>query len=512
MAGLEFEFNFRSPPRGVGDRGDDDRPMRILVIGDFSGRAARGIANLSDLDRRPTPAVDVDNFDALLGKVAPALQLRAGTAGTTAIDIGFHSLEDFHPDQLYRRLPMFEDLRAIRAGLQQHDSFDDAAQRLRQRVGLDTPAEIPAAAAALPGTEDDGATMDRLLGRTASAPAATAATAPASGLQAMLRDIVAPHIARIAPAHQAQYLAAADAAVAQQMRDLLHAPTFQALEANWRALRWMVAELDLGENLRLHLLDTSKDELRADLKGAGADLEQSALYRLLVDKGSRAPGGKPWDLIAGCFEFGMNDADIDLLAFLGAVAMHAGGPLIANAHDSMVGCESIAATPDPRDWQAAAPEIERRWQALRMSVIAPAIGLALPRVLLRQPYGAKTDAIDSFPFEETAGDLAHASLLWGNAGLACALLIGRAFLSGGWGMDPNDERDLGDLPAYIHEVDGERELYPVAEAHMSERAAEAMLARGLIPVAGLKTQNAARLLRFQSIAEPAAGLAGAWAS
>ena len=76
MAGLEFEFNFRSPPRG-GDRGDDDRPMRILVIGDFSGRASRRVAGVGDLDQRPTSAVDVDNFDALLDKLAPTLHLPA---------------------------------------------------------------------------------------------------------------------------------------------------------------------------------------------------------------------------------------------------------------------------------------------------------------------------------------------------------------------------------------------------------------------------------------------------
>src|SRR5262249_33517358 len=113
-------------------------------------------------------------------------------------------------------------------------------------------------------------------------------------------------------------------------------------------------------------------------------------------------------------------------------------------------------------------------------------------------------------FAEHRSEPAHEDYLWGSPAMACALLIGRAFLARGWSMQPGDEQDIGGLPACIVERGGEREMLPCAEAWLSERAGEAMLARGLMPLLSLKNQNTARLMRFQSLAEPVTPLSGPW--
>ncbi len=342
--------------------------MRILLMGDFSGRGNRGTESAAGLGSRPILSIDVDNFDQILARIGPSLHLPGEDAAAGAA-ITFAELDDFHPDRLLRDLKLFKALRETRAQLRD-------------------PATFAAAAAAVRSTaEDDSVTMQRLLG--AKSGAATPDPSPPAGrpagIQHLIRNIVAPHIVPDAPPHQAQYLASVDAAIAGQMRSILHHPAFQALESAWRGVRWLISELETGEQLQLHLLDVSPGELRADMNAAGGDPGKSELYRLLVERGSQAPGGEPWSLLAADCTFGMTHADIDLLAFLGVIASQAGGPFVAAAAPGFLGCDSLAATPDPRDWCPVDADVGKHWQALRASAVAPWLGLALPRVLLRLP-------------------------------------------------------------------------------------------------------------------------------
>jgi type VI secretion system protein ImpC len=64
------------------------------------------------------------------------------------------------------------------------------------------------------------------------------------------------------------------------------------------------------------------------------------------------------------------------------------------------------------------------------------------------------------------------------------------------------------LPIHTYRADGEAQIKPCAEAQLSEHAAEAILDHGLMPL--VSVIDAVRLLRFQSIAEPARALAGRW--
>jgi type VI secretion system protein ImpC len=508
--GLEFQFT--QPRRREAMRADEESPMRILVMGDLSGRGNRGAADAADLAKRAVVSVDVDNFDKVLSRFAPSLRLPLGNAAGPPMTIDFRQLEDFHPDRLYRDLSVFAALRQTRSLLQDPATFEATAAKLQQGVTRTAEPDKPSAAPANAGAaEDQAATLERLLGRkpepTGTAPKQSAAQ-PVD-IEGLIRHIVAPHIVPEASPFQAQYVASVDAAIGEQMRMLLHHPQFQALESAWRAIRWLIAELEIGDRLKLYLLDVTRDELRADMHSAGGNPENSALYRLLTQQ-REAVDGESWSLLVGNYTFTVQDNDIDLLAWLGAIASQAGGPFLAAADASVLGCRSVVDTPDPRDWPAIEGKAAQRWQALRQSAVAAWLGLALPRILLRLPYGKRSDAVEHFDFEELTPARDHEAYLWGNPAMACALLIGRTFLERGWEMEPGDERDVGDLPAHVYEHDGEKRLQACAEAYLSERAGEAMLARGLMPFLSLNHQNAARLLRFQSLAEPAQALAGPW--
>jgi len=230
----------------------------------------------------------------------------------------------------------------------------------------------------------------------------------------LIRQVVAPHIVPGAPPQQAVYIAAVDAAIGEQMRAIVQHPQFKALEALWRGVQWLVSTLETDEQLKLYVLDMSRAEPGADLEAAQGNVESCSLYRLLVEQGKGTTGGEPWSLIVGNYAFGLGGEDVEVLAYLGAIASQAGGPFLAAAKPELIGCRSIAATPDPRDWTPPDTPAAERWNALRESPVAPWIGLAPPRVLLRSPYGKSTDPIESFAFEELGAQREHESYLWGN--------------------------------------------------------------------------------------------------
>jgi type VI secretion system protein ImpC len=454
---MEFDFELGSGRKGR--KRDDSTPMRLLVIGDFSGRP---VAERPPLSSRPTHKVDIDTLDVAMQRLGPRVRL-------PAVEIAFQRIDDFHPDALFNRVELFEALRQARTN---------------------PPAQNTAA-----GNDDLG----RLLGKPAESPAAPvpaaaadAAAAAASGIDALIRKIVAPHIVKDTTAGTKSYLAAVDAAIATEMRTLLHDPAFQALESAWRGVQWLTSSLELDGPLQLHLFDATREELVADVIAAGGKLAQTGIYRALVDRWRNVPGGEGWSVLAALFDFGPSTADVGLLAALGLIASNAGGPLLAGA--------------DPSLADAGGDSLEH-WTALRRSEASTWIGLAAPRVLLRMPYGKASDPIEAFAFEECVGEPAPNELLWANGSLAATLLIGRAFNERGWDMAPGDEREIGDLPAYTFTRDGERQMQPCGERLLTESQIDSMIKGGLIPIASRRDRNAVVAIRFQSVSDPPAPLA-----
>jgi type VI secretion system protein ImpC len=200
--------------------------------------------------------------------------------------------------------------------------------------------------------------------------------------------------------------------------------------------------------------------------------------------------------------------DLALLAHLGVVASHAGGPLLAAADPSLVGCDELNERTESRHWAVKDPGVEKRWNELRNSPAARWLGLAMPRVLLRLPYGVKTDRIESFSFEEFDGSAGHESYLWGNPALACALVIARSFVERDQGTALEGPYEIDGLPAHMRDQDGDRQLQACAEFVLPMRVAEEMLQRGMMPVMSYGNRNAVRVIRLQSISEQHASLAG----
>jgi type VI secretion system protein ImpC len=518
---MEFDYRFSRPQAARSTPRGEETPMRILVMGDFSGRGDRGVTEAgAALAQRPTVSVDVDNFEDVMNRLTPRLELPIGGPGGARVSIELNGLDDFHPDALYERLDVFRALRNMRGRLSDPATFAEAAAELRREVPPAPPAPAPGAAAADPAEaprEDAGAsTFERLLGGPAGessqarGEAAAQHAAQRAGVAELIKRIVEPHITPEADPQQEQFVASIDEATGEQMRSVLHHPAFQALESAWRGVNWLITGVETGEALTVHLLDVTKQELAADLASAGDDGQGSGLDRLLVEQSVGTPGSEPWSLLIGLYTFGADEHDVALLAALGAIASRAGGPFVAAADPRVLGCRSLVDTPDPNDWKQRDADADRRWQALRRCPAAPWIGLALPRLLLRLPYGSQTEAVERFDFEELSPWHDHEAYLWGNPALGCAMLVAAAFQDRGWSMEPGDLLDIDDLPAHTYKDAGESKMKPCAEILLSERAGATILGCGVMPLLSYRNRNAARLMRFQSLADPPAALSGPW--
>ncbi len=462
----------------------EDTPFRILVLADFSGRESRGVCE--SLAGRRAASVDIDNIDAVLARMKPALSLPDGIA------ISFASLDDFHPDRIFDRVPIFQKLRETRAALRDPASAAHAAAEVASWAG---PATIPAPAEK--SSESDAETLARLLGGEPREMPRQASVA-AGGIQDLIRKIVAPHVVASADPNVAAMTSAVDAAIGAQMRAILHQPAFQALEAAWRGVDFLVRNLDTDETLTIHILDASKAELAADLRGAD-DLARSAIFTTLVEETVHSPGGEPWVLIVGDYTFGSGEEDAELLARIAKVSASAGAPFLAGAANEFI----EAAVANRRDATEA-------WQAVRTMREASSVGLAVPRFLLRLPYGPDTEPVERFDFEEMPGPPAHDAFLWGNAAFACACLLGQSFRENEWDMSPGDAIELGGLPVHPFSEDGEMKMMPCAGRWLTDGHADNLLAFGIMPLVSIRGRDAVRVVRFQSIAQPAAALAGRW--
>ncbi|NND92131.1 MAG: hypothetical protein HKN42_14825 [Granulosicoccus sp.] len=461
--------------------------MRILLCGDFSGRGMRELDDPASLATRPVLNIDIDNVDEVIARFAPALSLDC--EGST-LPIEFGSLDDFHPDSLFNQLELFKRLRELRRRLQDPTQFKQASAEFYGDQNE---------------SEDD--TLHRLMGTTQEDdPSATAAQETASGIDALLHRLIAPHIVSSQRSEQAQFISAIDRSIAGLMRRILHDPRFQAMESLWRSVHLLVSRLELDDTLQLFVFDVTRTEL--ETTATESRLEQSGLWTALVDRQQDAAGGPGWSMVFTLEAFDASESAVMTLASLASISAAAGAPLIASAASSLYGCGELQSATDHHDWQSPDPDSNPHWHALRKSPLAAWIGLVTPRLLLRLPYGKASDPLDCFEFEEIADTDPDIPLLWAHSCVACALLAGISIQDSGSLMAIDEQREIDDLPAWIHEMNGEKRLYPCAETWLSDRAADWLMSQGLMVLASRRDRPVVQLLRWQSIAEPATQLAG----
>jgi type VI secretion system protein ImpC len=466
----------------------EDAPFRIALIGDWSGRGSRGrVESAGRIAARQPHQVDRDDLELAMEDLGVELALRVEGSGPP-LTIRFRSLDDFHPDQLYARLPIFQALRDLRERLNDPREFAAAA---RQMSG-EAPPPPPKPAAG-------GGLLDSILDDAAPVDTNEALAHSGGDLHAFLQQILKPHLIPRADPRQAELIAQVDAAASSALRAILHHPHFQALEANWRAADMLVRRIDTSSDLRIELIDLTQAELHGCLP-PGQDPQQSPLYALLTRQSQTAP----WALFASAFPLGPDD--LDRAAQLAAIGHLLQAPWIAPAHPALAGVAGFDSA-EPGSYQ---PSDDAGWMALRSSALARSLGLVVPRFLVRSPYGKNFDECETLRFEEL-DQPGHADFLWAPGSFAVALILGRARAeAGSWSLAGQVDPEIGGLSHVVFGKGADARSIPVAETAMTERGGARLMDGGLMVLASLKDQDRLRLLRVQSVAHPLAALAARW--
>jgi type VI secretion system protein ImpC len=478
-----------------------ETPFELVVLGDFSGRGSRGEIRSSLADVRSV-RVDRDDFETLLARLAPRIQLSLD-GDSPPFEIELRELDDFHPDGLFDRAPLFGELRRLRSRARDPGELRAVAAELGIGAALPPESDPPAARAAGGG----GGVLDQILEQ-AQPDAKAVPPLPdltRSSLNSVVRQVVAPYLVPGPDPRQAELIAAIDAAVGAAMRTLLHHPAFQEVEALWRALYLLVRRVETGPLLHVRMVDIARAELAADLSAGGS---APGLLRHILPRDDVAGAEVTPALLVAAYSFGADAGDLALFGSLAALGRDLGAPWLVSGEPELLGAPDLESLAKPERWENPA----NGWEELRSHPAARYLGVALPRFLLRLPYGEDDDECERFSFEELSTPPRHEEYLWGSPALACATLLAQNFAASGWEMRPGTTRDLDGLPHHIRPVDGEIEALPSAEVWLTENAAERMLDAGVMPLASLRDRNAARVVRFQSVAAPLTPLAGRWTS
>ncbi len=490
---MQYEVNFgaiATKPRAA----TGGKKFRLALLGDFSGRANAGLAQTGEaLARRKPIRVDVDNLDDILARMKLSLSLSLdGEAAVVSVPVA--TMDDFHPDQIVENVDLFASLRDLRRNLASKAGFARAAKEVLSWGGAaPLPPPPRRAAGAAIATDRKLSDFARLTGRPGTAEAAD------QSVDALMRRLVGPFVQPARDARQDQLTARVDEALSATMRRILHHPDFQAAEALWRGVEFLVRRIETGAAMEIVLYDVSAEELAADI-AATDQLDATGLYGMLVEQPALDAHQGALSAVIGLYSFELMPPHADLLGRVAQVAGAAGAPFIAG-----IGPDALK-TP----MHEQHPLTREAWAALRELPAAAYLGLAAPRFLLRMPYGRKSDPIDAFAFEEFSRQSGLSGMLWGHPALIPALLLAQTFGKQGAKMKPGSLMVAGDMAYYVYtDPDGDQTALPCTERLYTEKQAVAVSNFGVMPLLSLRGRPELRLGGFLSVAGPP--IAGFWA-
>lgn len=304
-------------------------------------------------------------------------------------------------------------------------------------------------------------------------------------------------------------IAAIVAKLTDQVNKIIHHPDYQKLESAWRGLHYMVNNTETDENLKIRVMYISKQELAKNLKKfKGAAWDQSPMFKKIYEQEYGQFGGEPFGALVGDYHFDQSPPDVELLGEMAKIAAAAHAPFITGASPNLMQMESWQELANPRDLTKifSTPEYAA-WRSLRESDDSKYLGLCMPRFLARTPYGANTNPVEEFDFEEDTAGADHNKYSWANAAYAMATNINRSYKLYGWGSRIRGIESGGaveNLPLHTFPSDdgGVDQKCPTEIAISDRREAELSKA-GLLSMIHRKNSDFAAFIGAQSLNKPA---------
>jgi len=307
-----------------------------------------------------------------------------------------------------------------------------------------------------------------------------------------------------------EMIARIDAKLTAQMNEILHAPEFQKIESTWRGLHYLVFNSETDASLKIRVMNASKNEIYRNLKlYPGARWDQSPLFKKVYEAEFGQLGGEPYGCLIADYHFSHLPTDVQLLRDLSKIAGAAHAPFFAGADPVLMGMDSWTELSNPRDLGKVfdTPDYAA-WKGLRDSLDSRYVGLCLPRVLARLPYGAKSEPVEEFAFEEETDGHKGEKYAWMNAVYAMAVNINRAYKEYGWCTRIRGVQSGGEvinLPTHTFPSDdGGVDLKCPTEIAITDRREAELAKAGLIPLIHRKNTDKAAFIGAQSLFKPRA--------
>lgn len=297
-----------------------------------------------------------------------------------------------------------------------------------------------------------------------------------------------------------------DSLVSAQLNEIIHDPTFQKMESQWKALDDVIQHTNFRANIMIDFLDVGKDELAEDFENNSVDITGGALFKKVYVSEYDQYGGKPYGAILGFYEFEHNPKELFWLRQMGKVAAVAHAPFLGAVSPKFFGCNTIQELSAIKDLPAllAQPKYGA-WNSLRDTPEAAYLGLTSPRYILRLPYHPETNPSGEYPFvEETNGD-DDTKYLWGSSVALLARNLIKSFESSGWCQyirGPKGGGLITGLPAHTMTLRGEKTVKIPVEMSIPDYRELEFANSGFIPLVYRKGSADCCFFSVQSIKQP----------
>lgn len=297
-----------------------------------------------------------------------------------------------------------------------------------------------------------------------------------------------------------------DKLISDQLNEVMHKEEFQKLEASWRGLQYLVDKTETGERMKLRVMNVSKKDLLKDMEKA-SEFDQSAMFKKIYEEEFGMFGGSSYGALIGDYEFTSHPQDMALLSKVSEVAAAAHAPFLAAAGSELFNLDSFTELGEPRDLSKIFSSVEyAKWKSFRESEDSRYVALAMPHILMRQPYGKDNVPVEAFDFEENVDGTEHGQYLWGNAAWALGTRLTDSFAKHSWCAAIRGVEGGGlveGLPVHTFKTDeGDVALKCPTEIAITDRREKELADLGFVPLVHCKGTDYAAFFSTQSCNKP----------
>ena len=300
-----------------------------------------------------------------------------------------------------------------------------------------------------------------------------------------------------------EMIAHIDTLLSAQMDEILHNKSFQELESTWRGIRFLVERTNFNENVKIDLLDATKEEILDDFEN-NLDITQSTLYKQIYSAEYGQFGGEPVGAIVADYELDKSNQDMTFLNKMSSIAAMSHSPLLTSLSAKFFGLDNFGELENIKDLKSIleGPQYTR-WRTFRENEDAKYTGCMVNRFLTRSPYVPEDNPIKSFNYRETVNN--HDDMLWGNGAYAFATRLTDSFADYRWCgniIGPKGGGAVKDLPTYTYENYGSVQTKIPTEVLITDRREFELSENGFIALTLRRDSNNAAFFSANSALKP----------